>query len=114
LCDLGDGSVASITGIHVTAAASAGNEVGLAAFAQLAGNIAAGLADLVAVLDPSAFVVGGGVSESGDILMQPLAAAYASKVLVERQQNIPLRVATLRNDAGLIGAADLVRFRLTN
>jgi glucokinase len=114
LCDLGDGSVASITGVHVTAAASAGNEVGLAAFAQLADNIAAGLADLVAVLDPSAFVVGGGVSESGDILMQPLVAAYASKVLVERQQNIPLRVATLRNDAGLIGAADLVRFRLTN
>ncbi|MBU6212981.1 MAG: ROK family glucokinase [Actinomycetales bacterium] len=111
LCDLGDGTVAGITGVHVTAAAAAGNPVAVAAFEQLADNIAAGLADLVAVLDPGAFVIGGGVSESGDLLMAPLAAAYACRVLVERQQQIPLRPATLRNDAGLVGAADLVRHR---
>ena len=111
LCDLGDGTVAGITGVHVTAAAAAGNPVAVAAFEQLAENIAAGLADLVAVLDPGAFVIGGGVSEAGDLLMTPLAAAYTSRVLVERQQQIPLRPATLRNDAGLVGAADLVRHR---
>ncbi|NBO45502.1 MAG: ROK family protein [Actinobacteria bacterium] len=111
LCELGDGTVAGITGVHVTAAAGAGNEVALAAFAQLADNIAAGLADLVAVLDPAAFVIGGGVSEAGDILMTPLAAAYPTRVPVQRQQQIPLRAATLRNDAGLVGAADLVRWR---
>jgi glucokinase len=111
LCELGDGSVAGITGVHVTAAAAAGNEVALAAFAQLADNIAAGLADLVAVLDPAAFVIGGGVSEAADILMAPLIASYPTKVPVQRQQTISVRLATLRNDAGLVGAADLVRWR---
>ena len=61
--------------------------------------------------DPGAFVIGGGVSEAGDLLMAPLASAYTSRVLVERQQQIPLLPATLRNDAGLVGAADLVRHR---
>lgn len=111
LCELGDGSVAGITGVHVTAAAAAGNQVALDAFSTLAEHLAAGMADLVAILDPGAFVVGGGVSEAGTILHERLQSAYERAVLVERQKSIPIHLATLRNDAGLIGAADLVRFR---
>mgnify|MGYP006274225655 CR=1 FL=1 len=111
LKDLGDGTVIGITGTHITAAAEAGNQLALQAFADLADNIAIGLADLVAVLDPGAFVIGGGVSETGELLMQPLREAYERRVLVDLQRAIPLRVATLRNDAGLIGAADLARFK---
>ncbi len=111
LCDLGDGTVAGITGVHVTAAAASGNSVALDSFAQLAENLAAGMADLVAVLDPGAFVIGGGVSEAGDMLLERIRAAYDRVVLVDRQRAIPIRLASLRNDAGLIGAADLVRVR---
>ncbi|MEI7655715.1 MAG: ROK family protein [Actinobacteria bacterium] len=110
LKDLGDGTVTGITGTHITAAAASGNELALRAFADLADNIAAGLADLVAILDPGAFVIGGGVSEAGDLLMKPLQEAYERRVLVDLQRAIPLKVAVLRNDAGLIGAADLARF----
>ncbi|NDB18677.1 MAG: ROK family protein [Actinobacteria bacterium] len=111
LCDLGDGTVAGITGVHVTAAAASGNTVALDSFTQLAENLAAGMADLVAILDPGAFVIGGGVSEAGDMLLERIRAAYERVVLVERQRVIPIRMASLRNDAGLVGAADLVRAR---
>lgn len=111
LCELGDGTVAGITGVHVTAAASVGNQVALDSFTQLAENIAAGMADLVAIVDPGAFVIGGGVSEAGDLLLDRVRSAYERAVLVDRQRAIPIRLASLRNDAGLIGAADLVRTR---
>jgi glucokinase len=69
-----------------------------------------GMADLAAILDPGAFVVGGGVAEAGELLLEP-----ARRVFAERLTGGPYRpqaqllAAALGNDAGLVGAADLAR-----
>ena len=69
-----------------------------------------GLASLCAILDPGTFVIGGGVSEAGDLLLGSARTALAQSISGRQQRPMPdLRVATLGNAAGLIGAADLAR-----
>jgi glucokinase len=67
-------------------------------------------ASLSAVLDPQLFVLGGGVAEAGDLLLDPVREAY--------RQHLPARgyhpepdfvIAQLVNNAGVVGAADLAR-----
>jgi glucokinase len=108
---LGDGTPEGITGTHVTDAARQGDAVALAAFTELGQRLGQGLADLVAILDPQVIVIGGGVSEAGDLLLEPLVASLHAGIVVPAQRDgIDVRLADLRNDAGLIGAADIVRF----
>ena len=87
-----------------------GDKVALQAFAITGSWLGRGMADLAAVLDPEAFVIGGGVSEAGDLLFVPTRASFLEH-LTGRDQRVPptLRLAELGNDAGIVGAADLAR-----
>jgi glucokinase len=65
-----------------------------------------GLATLAAVLDPSRFVVGGGVAAAGDLLLQPAREELARHIPGGRRRPVPLvSRATLGNRAGWAGAA---------
>jgi len=110
LLQLAGGSVGAVTGVHVTAAAQEGDRVALAAFDRVGLALGSGLADLAALFDPDVIVLGGGVSESGDLLRRPTELHF----LEQRGQGgfdttVRLVSAELGNDAGLVGAADLAR-----
>ncbi|MBU6277788.1 MAG: ROK family glucokinase [Actinomycetales bacterium] len=109
LLSLGDGTPEGVQGVHVTAAAREGDPVAQEAFAVVGTWLGRGLADLSSILDPGAFVIGGGVSEAGDLLLNSARATLAEKLTVGRSRRpIPeVRLATLGNEAGLIGAAAL-------
>jgi glucokinase len=64
----------------------------------------------VAVLDPELVVIGGGVSAAGDLLLDPIRKAYREH-LPARGYRPELKITTAEfvNDAGVVGAADLVR-----
>ena len=65
-----------------------------------------GVAGLVNVLDPSMVVIGGGAATAGDLLLEPLRAAYRSAVEgVDVRPEVPIVPASLGNDAGAVGAA---------
>jgi glucokinase len=70
------------------------------------------IANLAAVIDPTVFVIGGGVSEAGDLLLGPARAEF-SQSLTGRgfRPAAPILLAELGPDAGLVGAADLARRR---
>jgi glucokinase len=73
--------------------------------------LGSGLADLAAILDPGCFVIGGGVSEAGDLLLGPARTAYHNGLTGRSyRQMADVRLAELGPDAGLIGAADLARY----
>ena len=65
------------------------------------------MANLAAVADPSAIVIGGGVSKAGEVLIE-----YVEKNFKERaffaNKDIEFVLATLGNDAGICGAAKLI------
>ncbi|NUR62760.1 MAG: ROK family protein, partial [Catenulispora sp.] len=110
LLALGDGTVEGIQGSHITEAARAGDTIALAAFAEVADWLGQGMSDMAALLDPSAFVLAGGVSEAGELLRAPAAEAYRRKLAgAGHRPYAQVLTATLGPDAGLIGAADLAR-----
>ena len=112
LLALGDGTPEGVQGVHITEAARAGDPVALEAFAIVGTWLGRGLADLAAVLDPDVFVVGGGVSEAGDLLLTSARQTLTDKLIGQHNRPAPqVKIAELGNSAGLVGAADLARLR---
>ena len=104
------GDPEAVTGQMVTELAQTGEPEALALFIQLGKALGSGIASLVAVLDPTLVVIGGGVSAAGSVLLEPTAAALAQEWTSRGDRPGPeLRLAELGNDAALVGAADLVR-----
>jgi glucokinase len=106
----GGGDVMAITGPSVTAAAVQGEPTAVELFGDVGTWLGQGVANLAAALDPDLFVIGGGVSAAGDLLLRPAEQAF-HRTLTGRgyRPQASLAIAHFRNDAGLIGAADLAR-----
>jgi glucokinase len=110
LRELGGGEPEGIEGAHVTQAAQAGDAAALECYAVIGRWLGQGLADLAAVLDPGTFVIGGGVSEAGELLLAPAREAFAARLTGHGHRPLAdVWVAELGEKAGLIGAADLSR-----
>ncbi|MEE1928703.1 ROK family glucokinase [Streptomyces sp. TRM 70351] len=110
LLGLGDGTPGGVQGKHVSQAAREGCPVAVDSFRELARWAGAGLADLASLFDPSAFIVGGGVSDEGELVLEPIRKSYR-RWLVGGQWRPQAQVlaAQLGGKAGLVGAADLAR-----
>ncbi|TJZ50934.1 ROK family glucokinase [Streptomyces piniterrae] len=110
LLGLGDGTSEGIQGKHVSEAARKGDPVAIDSFRELARWAGAGLADLASLFDPSAFIVGGGVSDEGELVLDPIRKSFR-RWLVGNQWRPHAQVlaAQLGGKAGLVGAADLAR-----
>lgn len=110
LLDHAGGDPEQITGPLVSAAAAAGDEYAVDQLARLGRWVGEGVASLVAVLDPAVIVVGGGVSEAGALLLDPMRESFVEHLSVRGHRPVAeIRAARLGNDAGVIGAADLAR-----
>ncbi len=71
------------------------------------------LVTLVAVLDPSVVVIGGGVSDAGTALTDPIEKEFAQSYGPLAERPVPdIVTAALRNTAGVVGAAALARAAL--
>ena len=68
-------------------------------------DIAAGLSGLVHIFNPQMILIGGGVSAQEELLMQPLKKRVLKTVMPRFAQGLSIERASLKNDAGLIGAA---------
>ena len=110
LLELAGGDIDAITGPGVTAAAVQGEQTAIELLGDVGTWLGRGMANLAAALDPDLFVVGGGVSAAGDLLLGPAQLAF-DRTLTGRgfRPQARLALAHFRNDAGLIGAADLAR-----
>jgi glucokinase len=110
LLQLGGGTAEGISGQHVTQAAKEGDPGARDCYGIVAGWLGQGLADLAAILDPACFVIGGGVSDAGEMLVDPARAAFHDRLTGRPyRQPADVMLAGLGADAGLIGAADLAR-----
>jgi glucokinase len=94
----------------VTEAAREGDPGAVRCFGTVGGWLGQGLADLAAILDPGCFVIGGGVSEAGELLIGPARSAF-EKALTggAYRERAEIRQAELGAEAGIVGAADLAR-----
>lgn len=112
MLELGDGEPEGITGPEVTQAAREGDPAALEAFAFVADWLGRGMASLAALLDPGMFVLGGGVSDAGELLRAPAEEAFLSRLTARAYRTAPtIALAELGGEAGIVGAADLARRR---
>ncbi|URN17517.1 MULTISPECIES: ROK family glucokinase [Streptomyces] len=104
------GNTADITGPLVTELAREGDAMCVELLQDIGQWLGIGLANLAAALDPSCFVVGGGVSAADDLLIGPARDAFRRN-LTGRGYRPEARIAKaeLGPDAGMVGAADLAR-----
>ncbi|RAG85397.1 ROK family protein [Streptacidiphilus pinicola] len=110
LLELNEGVAETITGSQITQAAQEGDPMALDVYDELADWLGRGLADLASLFDPAVFVLGGGVSDSGRLLLDPVAKAFEKYVIggVHRPR-AEVVLATIGSAAGIIGAGDLAR-----
>ena len=110
LLERAGGDVLRIDGPLITTAARDGDAFAVAQIAEVGRWLGEAIATLTAVLDPGAVVIGGGVSEAGSLLLDPTRAAFESELTGRgHRPMLDIRTASLGNQAGVIGAADLAR-----
>jgi len=106
--DMAGGDSHAVTGEHLVAAALGGDVEATAVLSEFSWWLGLGLANLANVLDPGLIVLGGGLVNLGDLLLEPTRVAFAA--LVERiDDRLGLRIvpAALGDHGGAIGAAVL-------
>ena len=84
-----------------------GDEVAIEVSTEMGNYLGHAMADMAAVLDPAVFVIGGGVSKAGEVLLSFIEKPFMEKAFFANK-NVKFKLATLGNDAGICGAAKLV------
>ena len=77
---------------------------------KFAGYLGHALGIVASVVDPDVIVIGGGVSKAGEVLVECVKRHY-EEYAFSAYKEIPIRLATLGNDAGICGAAKLILSR---
>lgn len=89
-----------------------GDLTACAIFDAYCGYLSDGITNLINIFQPEVFLIGGGLSASGDILLQPLKERiYPELYSRYASENTDIRIAALGNDAGIIGAARIALSR---
>jgi glucokinase len=104
------GNIDALVGPVVTEAAREGDACAVELFEDVGRWLGVGLANLAAALDPGLFVIGGGVSDAGELLLGPARESFR-RTLTGRGYRPEARIvrASFGPEAGLVGAADLAR-----
>ena len=97
-----------IGGPEIVAAARAGDRASVEVLALVGRRLGVALAGLANTFDPDVIVLGGGVMDAGDLLLDPARAELQRRAL-SPQNEVPVRAAALGPEAGMIGAAMLAR-----
>lgn len=87
--------------------AKSGDKVALEVVDRACHYLGLATANIAQVIDPEAFVIGGGVSKAGEILTETIKKYY-NHFAMDALKNKDFKLATLGNDAGIYGAAKLI------
>jgi glucokinase len=95
---------------QIADAARQGDALAIAAYARAGEYLGIALANFLHIFDPSIVIFGGGVSQSGELLLVPLKTSLHERVFNPRYlENLIITTAALGDDAGLLGALALAQ-----
>lgn len=104
-----------LTGAEVYQALVEADPGALQLLRDLAGWLGQAIASLSAILDPEIVVIGGGVSQAGELLLAPIREAFRLYAPAGGfRPELTVVTAEFVNDAGVVGAADLARVSLSS
>lgn len=97
-----------ITGKSVFDAAKQGDITAKAVVKKYCEYLSLGISNIVNALAPEMILLGGGISREGDLILNPIRDYINEYCFDTREEGMPiLGVASMGNDAGIIGAASL-------
>lgn len=97
-----------ITGKEIFDGYKAGDNLAKQVVKRFAEYLGLGLANVAAVVDTQAFVIGGGVSKNGQAVIDVIREEYEKNVSLFALKGKEFRLAELGNDAGMYGAVRMV------
>lgn len=98
----------AITPYFVAQAALAGDAVSIQIFKQMGKIIGVGLSSVINLLNPEKVIIGGGVADAGEILLEPIRQTIKDRAMPIQANTVKIVPAQLANTAGVIGASLLV------
>ncbi len=90
-------------------AAKAGDPAAMEVFDKYTTYLAIGMVNIINFTDPEIIAIGGGVSAAGEFLVKPIREKVKKMAFYKAMPHARIELATLGNDAGIIGAAMLGR-----
>lgn len=103
------GDLSKIDGRLIFDAAKGGDAFALKSVHRFAHYLAIGIMNIVAVIDPEMFVLGGGIAGAGDFLLDIVREELEKEKYFKAVPVGKLCLATLKNDAGVLGGAFLAK-----
>ncbi|MCD8510926.1 MAG: ROK family glucokinase [Bacillus sp. (in: Bacteria)] len=102
----------TVTAKAVFDAAKDQDELAVTIVREVAFHLGFALGNLANGLNPEKIVIGGGVSRAGDVLLHPVKEEFARFAFPRVLEGAEFTIATLGNDAGVIGGAYLAKTKL--
>ena len=107
-------SFEDMTGTTISDAALKGDLVALTAFEKTGEILGSKMADTVAHLDPEAFILSGGLSKAGDILLKPIRTRLERHLFSAYKGKIKVLLSTATSSDAVLGPAALAWLALKN
>lgn len=104
----------TVTSKDIVAASHEGDLLSQHVLDDMSRYIAYALSTVSAITNPRVIIIGGGVSQAGDMLLDKIDAYYRPDTFPPAVENTGIRLAELGNDAGIYGAARLVEQFIKN
>ena len=103
--ELGGGELHRVDARLVAEAAQRGDPLAQEIYHRAGFYIGLGIVNLMHLFNPEVVVLGGGVSQAGDLLLAPLREVVAERALASFQEDFSIVLSGLGDDVGLLGAA---------
>jgi len=100
-----EGDVEKVTAQVIHSAAEQGDNLAKELIARTGYYVGVGLANLINIFNPELIIIGGGLSNIGDILLQPAFKTAGERAYKEAFQAVRFASAELGRNSGVIGAA---------
>jgi glucokinase len=105
ILEYAEGDVEKVTAQVVHSAAERGDSLAQELIARTSYYVGVGLANLINIFNPELIVIGGGLSNIGDMLLKPAFKVARERAYKEAFQAVRFASAELGRDSGVLGAA---------
>ncbi len=96
--------LAEVRAEDVSAAAASGDPIASAVWREATDALSSAITDLVNVFEPDLVVLGGGVTRSGDALLDPVRSAVLAAAMPPAARAVRIRLSALGDEVGVVGA----------
>ena len=100
-------ALAELTPLHLENAAKAGCPIAAALWDDIARKLATCMLNCHYILNPQAFIIGGGISKAGELLFAPVRRYLQAQIYAPHFAKLQILPAQFSSEAGIIGAARL-------